>query len=129
MSVSSFPRKRMQPTIQALQCNFRARQFHIYSLNVSTGIRFLYALASPFLDAAVKRKLTMVNSMKCKQLIRQFNPCQLEQKFGGTAPDLETFWPPIVMPEGPCETEETRLASVEQHREILKTDERWARPP
>lgn len=92
LSVGAFPRKRMQPTIHALQNNFRARQFHIFSLNVGAGIRFLYALASPFLEKAVKKKLTMYGGMKCKKLMELFNPCQLEQRFGGTAPNVENSW-------------------------------------
>mmetsp|Transcript_11449 Transcript_11449/g.13000 ORF Transcript_11449/g.13000 Transcript_11449/m.13000 type:complete len:167 (+) Transcript_11449:867-1367(+) len=31
---------------------------------------------------------------KCEELINEFHPSQLEQKFGGSAPDLDVFWPP-----------------------------------
>lgn len=49
LGLNSFPRKRLQPCIGTLQNNFRSRQFHISILNAGAGMRFLYALASPFL--------------------------------------------------------------------------------
>lgn len=83
LGLNSFPRRRLKPCIGTLQNNFRSRQYHISILNAGAGLRFLYALASPFLEKNVKRKLSMHSSMLSKDLIKSFNPCQLEKRFGG----------------------------------------------
>ena len=92
LAASSFPTKAMKPCMSVLQNNYRAQSYHIYSLNVTLGIRFLYGLAAPFMEKNVKRKLTLYKGEKCKELISQFNPSQLEKRYGGTAPDLTSFW-------------------------------------
>ena len=92
LSLTSFPRKKLEPTMHILQNNFRARGFHTFAINVSMGIRMIYTIVSPFMESGVKRSFTINGSMKCKKLIKLFNPCQLEERFGGTAPNVENYW-------------------------------------
>ena len=92
LAMASFPRKAMKPCMSVLQNNYRAQSFHIFSLNVTWGIRILYGIAAPFMEKNVKKKLTLYKGSMCKELISTFNPCQLEEKYGGKAPNLTSYW-------------------------------------
>ena len=32
--------------------------------------------------------------MKSKEILKMAEPCQIEMKFGGSATDVDNFWPP-----------------------------------
>eukprot|EP00358_Blepharisma_japonicum_P005671 CAMPEP_0202943414 /NCGR_PEP_ID=MMETSP1395-20130829/3853_1 /ASSEMBLY_ACC=CAM_ASM_000871 /TAXON_ID=5961 /ORGANISM="Blepharisma japonicum, Strain Stock R1072" /LENGTH=317 /DNA_ID=CAMNT_0049640861 /DNA_START=411 /DNA_END=1361 /DNA_ORIENTATION=+ len=83
-----------------LQENYRCRLGVNHIINATNSFFFMYKLISPFLDDAAKEKMTFQRDANLTHLFAHCNPSQVEQKYGGTAPDLTQFWPPVV-PEGP----------------------------
>ena len=51
-----------------------------------------------FLDAEVQAKMAFSSDVYPPELKELVHPSQLERKYGGTAPNLTTFWPPHVPP-------------------------------
>ena len=50
------------------------------------------------MDADVRAKMAFSSEVYPPELRELVHPSQLERKYGGTAPNLTTFWPPHVPP-------------------------------
>lgn len=94
LSINELPKQWLNSFIKSCQSNYKCRGVKSFILNASWGIRLVWKLVSPFVDAKVKQKMVFYDGPHCEEFINMFHPSQLEEKFGGTAPDLEVFWPP-----------------------------------
>ena len=63
-------------------------------LHTTIALRIAYKLFSPFIDERVKQKIVLLSEGTCEELQLLFHPSQLEEKFGGAAKNVESFWPP-----------------------------------
>lgn len=87
-SILSLPDS-MKKLIQALSDNFLARLYKSYILGMSTFLRILFKFICNFLEEITVRKITVLDGRKDKRLFTDISPQNMEQRFGGTAPDLE----------------------------------------
>lgn len=60
------------------------------------AFRMFYRMVSPFLDNKIKAKVTMVKEHTHCKLAEMVHPSQLEEKYGGEAENLTSYWPPTV---------------------------------
>ena len=72
-----------------------------------------------FVDDEARKKTIMSNLIDPPQLINFFHPSQLEERFGGTAPNVTRYWPPH-MPEYLEKEENTYTTYVprEEYRKL-----------
>lgn len=103
-SLMSLPISDMQRIIKVLQDNFRCRMIANFVLNSPRTVYYVWGLAKRFLEEHTIRKIRIERTGQPLDLFSFFNKSQLEEKYGGTAPNLEVFWPPV-FPEGPYEVE------------------------
>jgi CRAL/TRIO domain len=79
-------------TIQSL---YKCRLAHCIILNPPSTIYYIWTLAKYFVDPVIQSKVVIESSSTSELLNKIYDPCQLEAKFGGTAPNATKFWPPI----------------------------------
>ena len=60
----------------------------------------VWSCITPFLDDITIEKIKIANATYSSEMLLTCNPYQVEEKYGGKAPNLEVFWPPV-FPSGP----------------------------
>lgn len=80
--------------------NFRCRLAFNYILNAPSSLTFVWMLLKAVLDSRTTAKVTALNANYSERMLGHFAPGQVEQKYGGSAPNMTVFWPPCV-PPGP----------------------------
>ena len=92
--------KSLKKIIDMLQLNYRGRLAHNFVVNAPGSIMLIWNVVKHFLDDVTKEKTDIEKGNVSRRLLELFSPNQLEQKYGGSAPNLTEFWPPHV-PKGP----------------------------
>ena len=114
----------MKKVLGFLQSAYRSRLYRLYILNAPGSIAIPWKVAKAFLEQHTVDKIKIFKKSTTKNLWEHFNPNQIEQKFGGNVPDLESnFWPPKCTSTDfslENENQEDRLATVEEYREKHK---------
>jgi len=103
----------------------------IFLLNVSYAFTMIWSTIKGFIEEHTRRKITLSNSLICKELIDLFPPSQLQKRYGGTAPDVVEglYWPPR-MPEFLVDDEiNSRLVPEEQYEKFLEEHPVFTRRP
>jgi hypothetical protein len=85
-----------------LQQNYRCRLAHNYVLNAPTSVTVVWAIIKKFIDRDTVERISITSKHSDPSLLQLFNPRQVEERYGGTAPNLTQFWPPVV-PQSPFE--------------------------
>ncbi|CAG9309942.1 unnamed protein product [Blepharisma stoltei] len=101
--LSDLPTSALKKVIKDLQDNFRCRLGVNYVINVPSGINFLWKCIKPFMDKVTVKKIKLTSDNAPKELFTHCNRNQVEQKYGGTAPNLTNYWPPMI-PPGPYQS-------------------------
>ena len=57
-------------------------------------LRVAYKLVSPFFDDKIKQKINLLSEGTWEELQSLFHHSQLEERFGGSASNVTSFWPP-----------------------------------
>ena len=73
--------------IQTLSDYFIARHYRSYILGMSGILRLLFKIMCSFLEEVTVNKFVVLNSRKDPNLFKDFNPENLEERFGGKAPN------------------------------------------
>lgn len=94
LSLARIPTKTLKKFMMEAQEYQKCRMRKFYFLNVTFGLRAIYALISPFLDKVTKDKTKLMKEGYSEELLEFAHPSQVEQKFGGDAENLTTWWPP-----------------------------------
>ena len=102
MPISVRLTQHIRKLIDVLQSNYRCRLAHNYVINAPTSVSMIWAVVKKFMDKDTVERISITGKGTDKAMLAQFNSEQVEQRYGGTAPNLDTFWPPIV-PPGPFE--------------------------
>ena len=76
----------------SIQNNYRARLHKSYVVNAPTSIFWTWKLIKQVLDESTAEKISISNENVDKEIYLNVNPNQLEERFGGKAPNLKTFW-------------------------------------
>ena len=79
---------------------YRCRLGCNYIVNPSKTVYYLWTLVKPFLDEVVIDKMKILNKAQPDEIFSHCSRYQVEEKYGGRAPNVTQFWPPI-MPGAP----------------------------
>lgn len=106
-----------------LQGAYRSRLYRMYVLNAPSSISIPWGIAKSFLEKHTVDKINIIKSNTSPKMWEHFNKNQIEQKFGGSCPDLtQDFWPPKCSSynfaiEG--ENQESYLVSKDEYRKLF----------
>lgn len=78
-----------------MQKNYPGRLFKFFGIEVTMLFRGFWALAHRFVDDFTKKKMNIYGSDYKKDLLELVPAQHLEAKYGGSAMNIENFWPPI----------------------------------
>lgn len=89
------PLKALFKFIGILQKVYKCRLAYSFVVNPPNSMYYIWTCAKPFIDKATQAKVVIENKGFSQIMLDLYEPYQLEQRFGGFAPNLETFWPPV----------------------------------
>jgi hypothetical protein len=75
-----------------MQVNFAGRLDKMFILNPSTGLNFSWRVISSFVNPDTAEKITFLGVKEFPKILEKIPVEQLEVKFGGTIPNVVTFW-------------------------------------
>lgn len=93
--LTDLPLNTLRKITKYLQDIFKCRVAYSSMINAPKSINFIYSCLKPFLDPVTIEKISLEKGSVPFKLLKFFNPYQVEQRYGGKAPDLEVFWPPV----------------------------------
>lgn len=102
MGLSDLPISQLRKVIEVLQNNYKCRLGRNFVVNAPTSVNVVWTIVKKFLDKDTVEKMSITGKSFDPALLQNFHPSQIEEKYGGQAPNLTTFWPPIV-PDSPFE--------------------------
>ena len=86
--------KNIQEVVKAMQKNYPGRLFRFFGIEVGILFRGVWAIAHKFVDDFTKKKMSVYGTDYKKDMLELIDSASLEEKYGGTAPNVTTFWPP-----------------------------------
>jgi len=96
MGMSSIPYGPIKKLLGFLQNNYRGRLAVMYNVNTPTFITVPWKMAKAFLEESTVKKINFLKKQVPEPLFLLARQEQIEIKYGGTAPNLTQYWPPIV---------------------------------
>lgn len=93
--LTDLPLNTLRKITKYLQDIFKCRVAYSSMINAPKSINFIYSCLKPFLDPVTIEKISLEKGSVPFKLLKFFNPYQVEQRYGGKAPDLDVFWPPV----------------------------------
>lgn len=109
--LSDLPLNTLRKITQVLQDVFKCRLAYSAMINVPKSIYFIYSFLKPFLDPVTIDKISISKENIAVNIISHFNPYQVEERYGGKAPNLTVFWPPV-FPNCPLDTNSPPIVST-----------------
>lgn len=94
LSLSKLPTSTLKKIMAEAQEHLKSRIRMFFYFNVTFGLRAIWTMVSPFLDKIIKHKTCMKGGATDDMLFDLAHPSQIEEKFGGEAPNVSQFWPP-----------------------------------
>lgn len=93
----------------------------MFILNTTYTLKFGWSVIQAFMKTHTKKKISLTSDNTDKELFEFAHPDQVEQKYGGNAPDAEVFWPPV-MPSSNFDHDESLLVSEKEYQKILNSN-------
>lgn len=94
MSLFNVPLGHLQGIISTASNNYPESLAKMYILNPSFILRTSWNLVKNMMEAETSDKISILKSDEFDQIQQLIPKDQLEEKFGGTLPNLTEFWPP-----------------------------------
>ncbi|KAL4438110.1 hypothetical protein ABPG74_016889 [Tetrahymena malaccensis] len=94
ISAISLPVKILGKIISTMQTNFPSNLNKIFILNPSTSLNFTWKVIAAFINERSLKKISFLKKSEMKTLLQFYDADQLEQRFGGTAPNVTQYYPP-----------------------------------
>lgn len=94
LSMTKIPTKYIKAVMKDAQDNLKSRVSFFYYINVTFGLRAMWTLIKPFLDKRIKNKTTLISGQVDNNFLATAHPSQIEEKYGGEAPNVTQYWPP-----------------------------------
>jgi len=116
MGLSTLPLNPLKKLLGYLQHNYRGRLYVMYIVNTPSTIYIPWKIAKKFIEESTVNKIFFHKKQTPDPLYAHTNKDQVEQKYGGTAPNIDKFWPPI-LPE-----KDVFLNTQERRQLISKED-------
>lgn len=88
-------------------------------MNVSTLFNFIWSTIKGFLEEHTKKKIYITKNNTCSELQELFEPSQLEERYGGTAQNMDAPWWPPRFPQTSVGPDPAKLISEEEYEEYL----------
>lgn len=82
----------MKKVATALSSRFHNRMGRCYILKASATFNFIWMIAKQFLYEDTLKKVSFTSSNTLKEIFEDCNPSQIEEKYGGTLPNITKFW-------------------------------------
>jgi len=123
VGIGSLPKTAMKKIISYLQANYRGHLTTMNIINTPSSIYIPWALIKGFLDEVTVKKIQFFKTGSPTTLFDSTNREQVEQKFGGTAPNLSRFWPPTFPSDKyllPSDDPEKRLLTQHEYTKRFK---------
>lgn len=95
-SVTMFSKEELQSFIDVLSNFYFSRNRVTFVLNTGPLIKMLYSAMRIFLSTEVQQKVNMASSNTDSKLLSMVHPEQLQEQYGGNAPNVRRYWPPYV---------------------------------
>ena len=86
--------KRLMPTVSVIN---GGKSRGVFVLNTFSVVSMIFKMVSMFIDANTLAKFNATSDSTNDLLKAMVAPQQLEEKYGGTAPDRDDYWPPTLM--------------------------------
>lgn len=77
-----------------MQNNYRARLYKGYIVNAPWTFTAVWTAVKTFIEESTATKISVTSSNTDAKMKTHINSEQLEQKYGGEAENLTSFWPP-----------------------------------
>ena len=87
--------KNIQQVVKVMQKNYPGRLFRFYGVNVTLVFRGIWAIAHQFVDDFTKKKMSVHGDDYGAEIQKVIPAENLQMKYGGSAPNVEVFWPPV----------------------------------
>jgi len=95
LGITSLPFGVLKRVMGYLQNNFRSRLHKMYIMNSPTTIYFTWKAVKPLLEETTTNKINFSKTSENEDMWRHTNKSQVEERFGGTATNIEKdYWPP-----------------------------------
>lgn len=121
LGITEIPVKLVGKVISCLSDNYRCKTRRMFILNTTYGLKLAWSVIQTFMKTHTKKKISLTSDNTDKELFEFAHPDQVEQKYGGNAPDAEVFWPPV-MPSSNFDHDESLLVSENEYLDILKSN-------
>lgn len=108
--------------MNVLTDNYRCRLGVNYVLNPAKSVYYIWTCVKPFLEDSVIEKVKISNKSYTEEIFTHCNPYQIEEKYGGKAPNLTKFWPPT-LPDAPYDINELPRPRHQTESEV------YSKPP
>ena len=95
VTMKKMPVKFVKNVLKDFTKHVKCRGRQLILLNVTFGIRAVWKLLSPMIDTNTHLRLDVTKDPTHLYLKHMVHPSQLEERFGGSAPNVEYYWPPI----------------------------------
>ena len=94
----SLPVSELKQLVRLLQDNFRCRVWVNYIVNAPSALTWMWGAVKVVVEEHTLKKLRVLRTTPIEEMKSHFALHQYEEKYGGTAPNAELFWPPILPP-------------------------------
>ncbi len=92
MGISTVAASSVRKLFGYLQSNFKCRLHKMYLINASSGIYAPWQIAKRFLDGDTVEKVNFYKTSIPTDLFKSVHPDQVEEQFGGNAPNCTQYW-------------------------------------
>ena len=114
--LSDLPLNTLRKITKVLQDIFKCRLAFSAMINCPKSVYFIYSCLKPFLDPVTIDKIAVAKTNVAHEVISYFNPYQVEERYGGKAPNLTVFWPPV-FPKIPVDLDYVHAEVIEEEEE------------
>uniref|UniRef100_A0A7S3MYH7 CRAL-TRIO domain-containing protein n=1 Tax=Strombidium inclinatum TaxID=197538 RepID=A0A7S3MYH7_9SPIT len=94
LGIFNLPYAMLKNVMQTTQGQFKGRARTIICLNSPRTISIAWNTVRYFIDELTAKKVAINSGPTCKELFELADPSQVEEKFGGSAPNMTSYWPP-----------------------------------
>ena len=94
LSMRKLPTKFISKVLKLFQAHLKCRGRQFIQLNVTFGVRAIWKMLSPFIDANTHLRSVVTKDSTHLYLEHMCHPSQVEERYGGSAPNVTQYWPP-----------------------------------
>jgi hypothetical protein len=117
MGIGALAVQEVRKLFEFLQTNFKCRLHKIYLVNAARTVYAPWKIAKKFLDGDTQEKVQFSKTSVPENLFHHAHRDQVEQQFGGNAPNITQYWPPKIP--------SNNYFVSPNDRNFLKTPEQW----